>query len=138
MSAMKNVEDYLNRFVDSFVECIVWTDEDMIKEDMEERGEDPDDLDTSLENFDSASMEELKRQCRDFVIDNWDDLQEYANNGRTGDFAGHDFCLSRNGHGTGFWDRGAGDLGDSLHRAAKVYGDGSLYLGQDGRIYFQG
>jgi hypothetical protein len=135
---MKAVEDYLIRFVDSFVECIVWTDEDMIKEGMEERGEDPDDLDTSLENFDSASMEELKGQCEDFVLNNWNDLQEYRETGRTEDFAGQDFVLSRNGHGTGFWDRGAGDVGDRLHRAAKVYGDGSLYLGDDGRIYFQG
>lgn len=36
--------------------------------------------------------------------------------------AGHDFWLTRNGHGAGFWDRGAGAVGDALAEAARVYG----------------
>lgn len=35
---------------------------------------------------------------------------------------GADFYLTRNGHGTGFWDRGYGDIGTQLTEAAKVYG----------------
>jgi len=37
--------------------------------------------------------------------------------------AGHDFWLTRNGHGTGFWDRGMpGTLGRELSDAAKTHG----------------
>ena len=35
---------------------------------------------------------------------------------------GHDFWLTRNGHGAGFWDRGLGEIGDRLTKAAEVYG----------------
>lgn len=47
---------------------------------------------------------------------------------------GHDFFLTRNGHGAGFWDRGLGELGDRLTSAAKVYGEASAELLEDGTI----
>ncbi len=54
--------------------------------------------------------------------------------------AGHDFWLTRNGHGAGFWDRGFGDLrtdtvGGRLSRDAKSFGSSDLYLGDDGKVY---
>lgn len=48
---------------------------------------------------------------------------------------GHDLWLTRNGHGAGFWDRGLGQLGDSLTTAAKSIGWANTYLGDDGLIY---
>ena len=36
---------------------------------------------------------------------------------------GHDFALTRNGHGAGFWDRGLGELGDVLTKWAETYGE---------------
>jgi hypothetical protein len=44
--------------------------------------------------------------------------------------AGHDFWLSRNGHGTGFWDRGLGEVGDKLHEAANAYGNVDVLRGE--------
>ena len=38
------------------------------------------------------------------------------------ELAGHDFALTRNGHGTGFWDRGMGEMGDMLTEECKPYG----------------
>lgn len=35
---------------------------------------------------------------------------------------GHDFYLTREGHGAGFWDRGLGELGEYLTKIAKAYG----------------
>ncbi|MFD7257194.1 hypothetical protein [Streptomyces sp. NPDC059874] len=55
--------------------------------------------------------------------------------GREAD-AGHDFWLTRNGHGAGFWD---GDwpepVASILTVAAKVRGEFCLYYGDDGLIY---
>jgi hypothetical protein len=48
---------------------------------------------------------------------------------------GHDFWLTRNRHGAGFWDRGLGDLGDKLTAAAHTYGESNLYVGDDGQVY---
>lgn len=38
----------------------------------------------------------------------------------------HDFHLTRNGHGAGFWDRGLGELGDTLTDLAKTFGTAEL------------
>ena len=59
-------------------------------------------------------------------------LHEY-----TGDWehAGHDFWLTRNGHGTGYWDRDMGSVGARLTEAAKSFGEVYLYLGDDELVY---
>lgn len=50
--------------------------------------------------------------------------------------AGNDFWMTRNRHGAGFWDGGLpDDLGNALTKAAKTYGEMSLYIGDDGKIY---
>lgn len=49
--------------------------------------------------------------------------------------AGHDFWLTRNGHGCGFWDRGLGVIGAQLSVAAEAYGSVGLYVGDDNLIY---
>lgn len=50
--------------------------------------------------------------------------------------AGHDFWLTRCGHGAGFWD---GDWPEPaatiLEKAADTFGNVDLYLGDDGRIH---
>lgn len=49
---------------------------------------------------------------------------------------GHDFWLTRAGHGAGFWD---GDLpeelGERLTQASKAAGNREPYIGDDGLIY---
>jgi len=47
--------------------------------------------------------------------------------GLTASQLGHDFNLTRNHHGAGFWDRGWGELGDWLTRVAQAYGSQALY-----------
>lgn len=44
--------------------------------------------------------------------------------------AGHDFYLTREGHGAGFWDRGLGIVGEALTSLSKPYGS-SDYLPDD-------
>jgi hypothetical protein len=48
----------------------------------------------------------------------------------------HDFWLTRNHHGAGFWD---GDypepLGKQLTELAHSYGECELYVGDDSKIY---
>jgi hypothetical protein len=54
--------------------------------------------------------------------------------------AGHDFWLTRQGHGAGFWD-GDWDIGDDTTRAdlltaaAQAVGECWPYIGDDGYIY---
>jgi hypothetical protein len=59
------------------------------------------------------------------------DFEEYGH-------AGHDFWLTRNGHGAGFWD---GDWpeaqADVLTKGAEAFGECSFYAGDDGKLYLQ-
>lgn len=47
---------------------------------------------------------------------------------------GHDFWLTRNGHGAGFWDRGYGEKGDWLTAMAKPFGSAHLYVNANGKV----
>ena len=52
--------------------------------------------------------------------------------------AGHDFWLTRNGHGSGFWDRPevyGEEKARELTALAESFGHVDLYVGDDGRIY---
>ena len=49
---------------------------------------------------------------------------------------GHDFWLTRNGHGAGFWDRGLGERGDWLTAQCKPYGEADVYVGDDGSVHY--
>jgi hypothetical protein len=52
------------------------------------------------------------------------------------EIAGHDFWLTRQGHGAGFGD---GDwpeeIDDRLHEAASKFGEVNVYVGDDGKVY---
>lgn len=51
---------------------------------------------------------------------------------------GHDFWLTRNGHGCGFWDRNdclPADAGQRLTAASEKCGEYYLYVGDDGIVY---
>ena len=58
---------------------------------------------------------------------------------------GHDFFLTRNGHGCGFWDRGYDkeaegstlSVGDLLTEKCHAFGEADLYEGDDGKLYYQ-
>lgn len=50
--------------------------------------------------------------------------------------AGHDFWLTRNHHGAGFWDGAwAEPAATTLTDAAHAFGELNPYVGDDGRIY---
>lgn len=53
---------------------------------------------------------------------------------------GHDFTLTRNHHGVGFWDRDSEGLprvlGDALTKVCEAFPSVDLYIGDDGKAYF--
>lgn len=62
--------------------------------------------------------------------------------------AGHDLWLTRNGHGSGFWDRGLDSqfedeqggvwiLGEALTAASKTFGETNAFLHSDDLVYFE-
>ena len=107
-----NRKNYMDNFVSAYVECLIWTSTN-------EHGE-PIPSDTTISD---AKSVEISAECEAFFTDNAEILltvEPWASNPGQ---AGHDFCLTRNGHGAGFWDRGAGEPGEKLSSAAHVWGE---------------
>lgn len=76
----------------------------------------------------------------DFLADNFETMANISTDWRHDQFGfwdcmGHDFALTRNGHGAGFWDRGFGDIGDTLTDACRPYGEHNLYVDADDKIW---
>lgn len=82
----------------------------------------------SVSDFAPATLDAIVADCAKFQSDN--DLSE----GRI-ERAGYDFWLTRNYHGSGFWDGDWPLTGDTLTAASKDYGTFNLYVGDDGLIY---
>ncbi len=73
--------------------------------------------------------------CKRFQEENADDISTYPGGQYTSEeIAGHDFWLSRNGHGSGFFDGDWPDAGDRLDKASEAYGEVYLYT-SCGQIY---
>ena len=117
--------DDLETFFSAYVECALWSSTD----ESDESGGDPLDQTYGPEDLDQNTMEGMRADCTDFVEANLDDLADMDP-----EHAGHDFWLTRNGHGAGFWDRGLGELGERLSKASKPYGEVYLYV-HDGKVF---
>lgn len=132
----------LDDFTRGYIECALWAETCHYEED---QTDDRSFQDHGYDETDLApeSFAKIIEDCTDFQEANAADLELYCQEYQSRhDYtseacAGHDFWLTRNGHGAGFWDRGLGELGERLTRAAKVYGSVDLYLGDDGLIYCQ-
>lgn len=91
--------------------------------------------DHTIEDLAPEARQAMRDDCRRFIADNEGFIREGAHRDNFKQ-AGHDFWLTRNGHGAGFWD---GDwpeeTGEALTKASTGFHEVSLYVGDDGRIY---
>lgn len=73
----------------------------------------------------------MEADCADFQESNASDLA-----GCDLERAGHDFWLTRNRHGAGFWDGDCPkEIGARLTEASHAYGSSDLYVGDDGKVH---
>lgn len=117
----------LDAMVEAYLDCALWSSTDF----GDEEGNDPRPLDEDhgADDITDDTRREAAEDCSAFAADNAADLASmdpYQ--------AGHDFWLTRNHHGAGFWDRGLGEAGDRLTKAAHVYGSVDLYVTDDGKV----
>jgi len=122
---MQNNNDDRAVFFTQYVNTLLWSETDDNGNPLDDNYDESD--------IDPTGTEEMRGDCDDFIAANVADLADID-----AAQAGHDFALTRNQHGAGFWDRGLGDLGDRLSDAAKVYGTQGLSAGDDGTLYVHG
>lgn len=109
----------LDDFLSGYLACAEW----LMRDELDAEGTGAV-RDISRRGWTRASLRMAETDCADFVSDNAADLDAYtAETGRDMESAGHDFFLTRNRHGAGFWDRGNGACLRRLTDAAHSCGD---------------
>ena len=112
----------------AYLECALWASTD----ESTESGGEPLDQNYSILDFTTHARRDAMRDIRAFLrltaeIDSsaWSDEQ-----------LGHDFWLTRNGHGAGFWDRGfaPAPIGQALTKHAKSFGECYPFVTPRGKI----
>lgn len=114
------IDNKMEFFINGYITCALWSSTD-------DSG-DPLDSNHDRDNIDDSTMQDIVIDCWSFVKDNG----HLINDNMTWSQAGHDFWLTRCGHGAGFWDRGLGEIGDKLTDAAHAYGNVDLFVLDDG------
>lgn len=153
---MSNKLDSLDDFTRQYIETALWSSND----ESTPSGGEPLDKNYGVDDVDDKSLYKMIADCEKFQVDNKSMLDEAYNGPKctcnvdgapashektcavkrfrhyNDENAGHDFWLTRNRLGAGFWD---GDLpkkvGDALTLASHVFKEISLYIGDDGKIY---
>jgi hypothetical protein len=90
------------------------------------------DEDYDIEDFSEDALESIIAECVHFQ----EIAEDMIGEGQDSQ-AGHDFFLTRNSHGVGFWDRPEiwGANKDRLAEIADSFGEMHVYPGDDGRLY---
>jgi hypothetical protein len=119
-------------FTRAYVEAALWSSHD--------DQEHPLDANYSLSDISYDTLKKMVDNCEQFKTEN-EELLNDDNLTHVGQYdaaqrGGHDFWLTQNGHGAGFWDGDwVNEAGDKLTEAADKFGAMDLYVGDDGKIY---
>jgi hypothetical protein len=127
----------LDAVLDAYVACALWSSTD---ESTPEGGE-PMDANYTRSDIAPDALESMREDVESFLSDA--DIRralEFWAREHGDAQIGHDFWLTRNRHGAGFWDRWGSDTpgyahGRALTDAAHPYGESYLYIGDDGKVY---
>ena len=112
-------------FFDGYVKCALWSSSD----ESAPSGGYPLDKNYGPQDVSSKTKQKMWADCDRFVAENRHYLLALDMGA-----AGHDFWLSRNGHGAGFFDRDLGEAGDKLQEAARKFGSFDLYVSR-GKVH---
>lgn len=116
----------MDPFTIAYIEAALWSSTD----ESDEQGGEPLDANYGLDDIAPETLASILDDCEAFQETHAEDI------GSEHERAGHDFWLTRNGHGAGFWDGDwDDDIGQRLTDASDVYGSVDLYVGDDGLIY---
>ena len=121
-------------FTRAYIEAALWSSTD-------DDGE-PLDVNYSISDIAPATLAQMVADCEKFQTECDAELiashmtRQYSQLYSAQDIGGHDFWLTRNGHGAGFWD---GDWiephATKLTAVARRFGNVDLYIGDDGMVY---
>jgi hypothetical protein len=124
---------HLDQFTQAYIECALWSSTD----NADDSGGEPLDRNYSASDISEETREQMIADCAKFQRENHCDILLCTKDDAQ---AGHDFWLSRNGHGAGFFDAYKGepypdDVAARLQDIAHAFAPFDLYIGDDGRVH---
>lgn len=132
-SIVENQPSGMDTFTMAYLEAALWSSTD----NADESGGEPLDKNYDFGDIADETKQQMIADCNSFQDQAGDMIQvDVASRYSPDEQAGHDFWLTRNGHGAGFWD---GDWPEpeatKLTDLSKTFGEYDLYVGDDGIIY---
>lgn len=121
------MKQFQKDFHTSYVEALLWSSSDIDEESEGYEGLEDFDLSPEANKKSLHDCLDFMEMYQDLIADTCEKYPHYS-----WAQAGHDFALTRNHHGAGFWDRGIGELGDTLTEACEPFGTVTPYVGDDG------
>lgn len=127
MGVLNTGRNIMDRFTRQYLTTALWCTND----DSDESGGEPLERNYTVEDCSPDLIAWAQKDCDRFRelagarLDEHDDETDAA----------HDFWLTRNGHGAGFWDGDWPTHGDALDTLCKTFGECEIYVGDDGILY---
>lgn len=122
-------EDPIGPFLEQYIETALWSSTD----ESTPSGGNPMDENYDIDDMAQEAIDAMRKDCNAFVEQAGDLI-----NGFDETDVAHDFWLTRNRHGVGFWD---GDYPEpqatKLTDLAHGFGECHLYVGDDGKVYVE-
>jgi hypothetical protein len=118
----------LQQFVNGYIQSALWSSTD----NSDDQGGEALDQNYDPDDIAPATRKKMFLDATAFYRAHHQDFHDASG-------AGHDFWLTRNGHGAGFWDRPTTMYSEAaaerLTKASEKYGTFDLYVGDDGQIH---
>jgi hypothetical protein len=116
------------QIVADYLECAAWCGYLYLSEDSP-----PVNIDETDYTFSASALASALADCEAFM--SIPEVQDcVTRNGLSAEMVGHNYWLTRNRHGAGFWDRGLGADGDTLTHWAHTFGESDPYLSDSEEI----
>ena len=111
----------LEEFIQGYIDCALWCSVD-------DNGTLVEDTYTA-NDLEPGTKAQMIEDCMAF----WNTYKDRIDDASQ---AGHDFWLTRNGHGAGFWDGNyPEEIGEILTQASHEYGKFDLYIDDNGSVF---
>jgi len=127
----KTADVYSDKFLRQYLETALWSSHD----ESDETGGEPLDVSYDIDNIAGDGLERSKQDIEEFkakagaLLEGLDETQ-----------VAHDFWLTRNHHGAGFWDADyvSEEVGKQLTDIAESFGEVYLMVGDNDQLYLEG
>lgn len=135
----KTLKTDFPQFFQAYLTAALWSSVIDEGEQQDGRNGDPFDAHFSTDDFTEEALEVLRAHafsfwCRMWYYINHEKPPARCKRDMDAGSAGHDFWLTQNGHGAGFWDGDWPVYGEMFTKFSKCYPEINLYVTENGQV----